>query len=208
PVTACANVMFPAPVLAVVVFPVSVTASLYVCAPEVLIVPFSSVVPVASVVNVLNPDAPFWILPAPPVFTSSENPPPVTACANVMLPAPVLAVVVFPVSVTASLYVCAPELDTVPFSSVVPVASVVNVLNPNEPFWILPAPPVVTSSENPPPLTACANVMFPAPVLPVVVFPVSVTASLYVCAPELDTVPFSSVVPVASVVNIVNPNEP
>src|SRR6185295_4628646 len=167
PVTACANVMFPAPVLAVVVFPVSVTASLYVCAPEVLIVPFSSVVPVASVVNVLNPDAPFWILPAPPVFTSSENPPPVTACANVMLPAPVLAVVVFPVSVTASLYVCAPLVVTLPVSVV-------------EAPTVLPkvVAPVVFTTRSNPPLTVLTGLIAALPVLASVVFPASTSASL------------------------------
>jgi len=68
-----------------------------------VIVPWISVAPVASVVSVVSPEAPPWSLVVPPLsFRSSDFVPPVTAPVTVIVPVPeVLASVVFAPSVVA-----------------------------------------------------------------------------------------------------------
>src|SRR5262245_21180100 len=211
PSTVFPNVTLPEPVEVSVALPVSTTASLYVWAPVVLTIPpLRSVVPGASVVRlvsgVLFPTAPSNSV-TPAVFTTRLKAPS-TVFPNVTLPEPVEVSVALPVSTTASLYVWAPVVLTIPpLRSVVPGASVVRlvsgVLFPTAPSNSVT--PAVFTTRLKAPSTVFPNVTLPEPVEVSVALPVSTTASLYVWAPVVLTIPpLRSVVPGASVVRLVS----
>src|SRR5207248_671723 len=144
--------------------------------------PLRSVLPAASVARLLRavaaPTAPLKE-DRPPVLTARPKPP-LTVPPSVMAPEAVAVSVVLAPRLTASPYVCAPVVVTVPpLRLVLPGASVVRLVRavapPTAPLKVV-RPPVLTARPKPP-LTVLPKAMAPAPVEVSVVLADSTTAS-------------------------------
>src|SRR6185295_15731136 len=113
---------------------------------------------------------------------------------------PVLASVVFPASTSASLYVCAPLIDTLSVSVVVVPVFVDRLVSAVEAPTVLPkvVVPVVCTPRSNPPFTVLNGLIAALPVLASVVFPASTSASSELCSALDVTLPVIVVVPPAS----------